>query len=71
MIVPTRTRRHEQSIQGDGYSVLMIALPRGRRSPPGPRRGEPVNPPATRRGHEYEFAAAEIFVTRGDGQLLL
>ncbi len=24
-----------------------------------------------RRGREYEFAAAETFVTRGDGQLLL
>jgi hypothetical protein len=29
MIVPTRTRRHEQNIQSDGHSVLMIALPRG------------------------------------------
>ena len=27
MIVPIRTRRHEQSIQGDGYCILMIALP--------------------------------------------
>jgi hypothetical protein len=70
MIVPTRTRRHEQSIQGDGYSVLIIAVPRGRRSLPAPWRGDPVNPPAMRRGREYEFAAAEIFVTRGDGQLL-
>jgi hypothetical protein len=29
MIVPTRTRRHEQDIQSDGHSVLMIALLRG------------------------------------------
>jgi hypothetical protein len=41
MIVPTCLRRHEQSIHGGDYTVLMTALPRRRRFPgPAGRLGD-------------------------------